>query len=177
MRRSERVGLTASVAVTAAGLLLIGACSTQVSGTAVVNEEDLAAYAAEVTASASLSRAAAADQATMAACDTFATTNDISVEAFNAYIEIANTSAPDNPEVARLADTAVTMLRGGAAELDAALTSAVEPAIADPMRTYLADTNNLADTLESRAPIDALNVAVDQFNASKDAADTACIER
>lgn len=51
MRRLERAGLAATIAATAVGLVTIGACSTQVSGTAAVNRTDLAAYTSEVTAS------------------------------------------------------------------------------------------------------------------------------
>ncbi|MBH0776039.1 hypothetical protein [Nocardia bovistercoris] len=174
MRRLERVGLTAATAATAIGVLFVGACSTQVEGTAEVNRTDLAAYQSDVTASsiaASSSRAAAAQAATESACDAFFAANESSVGTFNAYIEASNNNAPDtNPK----ADAAVTTLRAGAQSVDRALTTQVESDVAQKLRAYRDDTNALAGTLERRADTDTLNAAIDKFNNTKNAARDSC---
>ncbi|MEV6429299.1 hypothetical protein [Nocardia sp. NPDC051463] len=177
MRRPERAGLAATVAATAAGLVTIGACSTQISGTAAVDQTDLAAYTSEVTASsiaASSSRAAAAARTTEAACTALRSANASSVHDFNEYITVSNNRGLDDPEVNAKADVAVNTLRGNARTLDAQLTNEVAADVAGPLRAYRDDTNGLADTLAQRAPTDTLNAAIDRFNATKDAAIAVC---
>jgi hypothetical protein len=177
MRRLERAGLATAVAATAVGLVTIGACSSQVSGTAAVNESDLAIYTSEVTASsvaASSSRAAAAERTTAAACTAMRNANAGSVRAFNDYINLSNDRPADDPEVNAKADFAVTTMHDNAHTLDGALTRDVADDVAGPLRDYRDDTNGLADTLAKRAPTDSLNAAVDKFNSTKDKALDVC---
>ncbi|WP_054816222.1 hypothetical protein [Nocardia arizonensis] len=174
MRRLERVGLAAAAGAAVTGILLVGACSRQVSGMAEVNRTDLAAYNSDVTASsvaASSSRAAAAHAATESACDAFFAANESSVAGFNAYIEAGNKNAPD---ANAKADAAVTTLRAGAQTVDRAITSQVNTDIAQKLHAYRDDTNALAGTLERRADVDTLNAAIDKFNATKNTARDSC---
>ncbi|WP_040782555.1 hypothetical protein [Nocardia pneumoniae] len=170
MRRLERTGLVAATMATAAGVLLIGACTQQVSGTAEVDETDLAAYASEVTSS----RAAAVTRATDAACDAFLTANGSSARAFNDYIDASNTKGRNDPDTNGKADHAVATLRDNARSVGQKVTREVPSAVADPLRAYRDDTTALADTLGRRADTDTLNAAIDRFNATKNAALTAC---
>ncbi|MFI9508940.1 hypothetical protein [Nocardia sp. NPDC052566] len=177
MRRLERAGLVAAAAATATGILLIGACSRQVSGTAEVNQTDLAAYASEVTSSsvaASSSRAAAAEKVTGAACDAFYAANGSSVKSFNEYIEASNSKGTADPDTKAKAGTAVGTLRDNARQVDQKVTKEVLTSVASALRTYRDDTNALADTLDRGANTDTLNAAIDKFNATKDAAISAC---
>ncbi|MBF6210736.1 hypothetical protein IU433_09445 [Nocardia puris] len=174
MRRLERAGLTATVAATATGLIFLGACAEQVTGTPEVNQADLAAYASEVTSSsvaASSSRAAAAARAAESACETFGTANESSVDTFNAYIDAGNNNAPD---VEAKANAAVETLRANAQEVDEAITRDLPSDLSDKLTAYRDDTNALADTLEQRADVDTLNAAIDTFNDTKDALREAC---
>ncbi|WP_040869757.1 hypothetical protein [Nocardia exalbida] len=177
MRRLERAGLLAAAVATAAGVLLIGACAQQVSGTAEVNRTDLAAYASEVTSSsaaASSSRAAAVERATGSACDAFLAANGSSVRAFNDYIDASNAKGRGDPDTNSKADTAVSTLRNNARSVDQKVTREVPSVVADPLRAYRDDTNALADTLARRADTDTLNAVIDRFNATKNTALTAC---
>ncbi|TQM30606.1 hypothetical protein [Nocardia bhagyanarayanae] len=174
MRRLERAGLAAAAAATATGIMLIGACSTQVTGNPQVNQTELAAYASEVAASsaaASSSRAAAVERAAGAACDAFAAANESSVDSFNAYIDASNNNAPDADAKA---NDAVNTLRTNARNVDQKLTRDVPPDVASSLRSYRDDTNNLADLLERRVDVDTLNDAIDQFNETKNAAREVC---
>ncbi|WP_280492642.1 hypothetical protein [Nocardia asiatica] len=177
MRRLERAGLLAAALSTSAGVLIIGACAQQVSGTAEVNRTDLAAYASEVTSSsaaASSSRAAAVERATGSACDAFLAANGSSVRAFNDYIDASNTKGRSDPDTNAKAGTAVTTLRNNARSVDQNVSKDVPSAVANPLRAYRDDTNALADTLDRRADTDTLNAAIDRFNATKNTALTAC---
>jgi hypothetical protein len=177
LRRLERAGLVAAAAATAAGVLTIGACSKQVSGSAEVNETDLAAYTSEVTASsvaASSSRAAAAERATTNACDTFSTANSSSIDSFNAYIDASNNKGLTDPDTNSKATDAVNTLRNGARTIDSKVTAEVASDVAGTLHSYRDDTNALADTLDRRAPTDTLNAAIDKFNATKNTAVDAC---
>ncbi|MFC6014078.1 hypothetical protein [Nocardia lasii] len=174
MRVLERLGLGTAMAATATGLILIGACSNQVSGTAEVNQTELASYTSEVAASsaaASSSKAAKIEAANDGACDGLRLANKTSVTSFNAYISASNDQAPDADTKA---SEAVVTLRNSAKDLDRKLTGDVIPALADPLRDYVTKTNTLADTLERRAATDELNGVIDTFNASKDVAIEAC---
>ncbi|MET8777664.1 hypothetical protein ABZV58_21890 [Nocardia sp. NPDC004654] len=174
MRRLERASLAAAAAATASGIILIGACSTQVTGNPQVNQTELAAYTSEVAASsaaASSSRAAAAERAAGAACDAFAAANESSVDSFNAYIDASNNNAPD---AEAKANDAVNTLRTNARNVDQKLTRDVPPDVASSLRSYRDDTNNLADLLERRVDVDTLNDAIDQFNGTKNAAREVC---
>ncbi|MET8648550.1 hypothetical protein [Nocardia aurea] len=174
MRQLERAGLAAAAAATVIGIFFLGACSTLVTGTAEVNQTDLAAYRSDMTASsisASSSRAAAAQTATEAACDTFFSANESSVSSFNAYIDASNSSAPDTDAKAT---SAVTALRGNAQNVDRSVTREVLPDVAEKLRAYRDDTNALAGTLEQRVDITTLNVAIDKFNATKNVARDTC---
>ncbi|MEV0298777.1 hypothetical protein [Nocardia sp. NPDC050710] len=174
MRRLERAGMAAAAAATATGIIFVGACSKQVTGTAEVNQTELAAYNSEVTASsvaASVSRAAAAAAATEAACDAFFDANESSVSSFNAYIDASNNNAPDREAKA---NDAVTTLRNNAQDVDRKVTREVEADVAEKLRAYRDDTNELAVTLERRADIDTLNAAIDKFNNTKNAARDTC---
>jgi len=174
MRRLERMGLVATVVATVSGLVLVGACSNQVSGRADADPSEVAAYVSEVAASsvaASSSRAATIERAAGTACDTFAESNETAVDSFNVYIEASNNNAPDQEAKA---NDAVTQLRAGASAVEAKITRDVPAAVADPLRAYRDDTNALADTLEQRADVDTLNAAIDTFNATKDGARDAC---
>lgn len=176
MRRLERVGLAAAAAATATGIILIGACSKQVSGTAEVNQTDLAAYVADVTSSsvaASSSKAAAVKKSAKAACDTFRTENKNSIDIFNAYIDASDANAPDQEAKA---DAAVTSLRNTASQVGLKVTGDVPSSLATSLRKYRDDANALADTLARRAEIDPLNAAIDTFNATKDSTFDACDE-
>jgi hypothetical protein len=170
MRELERAGLVAAMAATSVGLITIGACSKQVSGTAEVNQTDLAAYTSEVSAL----RAAAADRAIGSACTALRTANTSSVHSFNDYIKASNDRGLDDPEVNAKADVAVTTLHDNADNVEVKLTNEVPSNIATPLRNYRDDTNALADTLAQRAPTDTLNAGIDKFNATKDAALQAC---
>lgn len=177
MRRLERTGLVAAAAATAVGVLTVGACSKQISGSAQVNQTELAAYASEVTASsvaASSSRAAAVERAAGTACDTFTSANSSSIRTFNDYIDASNNKGVNDPETNAKANDAVTTLRNSARTIDSKVTSDVPLAVAGPLRSYRDDTNALADTLERRAPTDTLNAAIDKFNATKNVAEDAC---
>ncbi|MEV6322552.1 hypothetical protein AB0M45_15360 [Nocardia sp. NPDC051787] len=177
MRRLERTGLVAAAMTTAAGVLIIGACAQQVSGTAEVNETDLAAYASEVTSSAaaaSSSRAAAVERATDSACDAFLAANGSSVRAFNDYIDASNSKGRNDPDTNGKADHAVATLRDNARSVGQKVTRDVPSTVADPLRAYRDDTTALADTLDRRADTDTLNAAIDRFNATKNTALTAC---
>ncbi|WP_431956780.1 hypothetical protein [Nocardia lijiangensis] len=174
MRRLERAGLTAAAAATATGIIFIGACSTQISGNAQVNQSELAAYTSEVAASsaaASSSRAAAAERAAGAACDAFAAANESSVSSFNAYIDASNINAPDADAKAT---AAVSTLRANARTVDQKVTRDLPPDLASTLRTYRDDTNALADLLERRVDVDTLNDAIDKFNATKNTVREAC---
>ncbi|MFC9893729.1 hypothetical protein ACFVMC_08555 [Nocardia sp. NPDC127579] len=179
MRRLERAGLIAAAAATATGIIFLGACSKQVSGTAEANQTELAAYTSSVTASsisssiaASSSRAAAVESSIESACETFAEVTSKSITAFNAYIDADESGAPD-------ADTkateAVNTLRGGATELTGKLVSELPSRIADPLRVYRDDANTVADNVDRRVGVDTLNASVDKFNASKNTARDACL--
>ncbi|MGN2635988.1 hypothetical protein ACWEKT_09725 [Nocardia takedensis] len=164
---------TAATAVVT-GLLFVGACSNQVTGTAEVNQTDLAAYQSDMTASsiaASTSRAAATRSATVAACASFATANEASVSVFNAYIAANNTSAPDTDAKA---GAAVGTLRDSARAVDRAVNGEVQPDIAQKLHAYRDDTNALADTLERRPDIETLNASIDRFNNTKNLARDGC---
>lgn len=177
MHGLERAGLAAAGAATAAGVLIIGACSQQISGTAEVNRTDLAAYTSEVTASsiaASAARAAAIERATGSACDAFLSANGRSVQAFNDYIGLTNDRGRNDPEANGKADIAVTTLHDGAKSVDQKVTKEVPAHIADVLHAYRDDTNALADALARRADTDALNAGIDKFNATKDTALAAC---
>ncbi|MGK8522197.1 hypothetical protein ACRS6B_11865 [Nocardia asteroides] len=177
MRRFERAGLLAAAVATTAGVLVIGACAQQVSGTAQVDRTALAAYASEVTSSsaaASSSRAAAAERAAGSACDAFLSANGSSVRAFNDYINASNAKGRDDPDTDGKADTAVATLRSNARSVDQSVTREVPSAVANPLRAYRDDTNALANTLDRRADTDTLNAAIDRFNATKNTALTAC---
>ncbi|MBF6166718.1 hypothetical protein IU486_18455 [Streptomyces gardneri] len=177
MRRLERAGLLAAAMATTAGVLVIGACAQQLSGSAQVNRTDLAAYASEVTSSsaaASSSRAAAVERATRTACDAFLSANGSSVRAFNDYIDASNARGRNDPDTNGKADTAVTTLRNNARSVDQNVTKEVPSAVATPLRAYRDDTNALADTLDRRADTDTLNAVIDRFNATKNTALAAC---
>ncbi|MFI7002749.1 hypothetical protein [Nocardia sp. NPDC050175] len=177
MRRLERAGLTAAAMATAAGVLIIGACSQQVSGTAQVNQSDLAAYTSEVTASsiaASAARAAAVERATGAACDAFLAANGNSIRDFNDYIAVSNDKGANDPAATGKADIAVGTLHTGAGAVDQQVSTDVPSNIADVLRAYRDDSNALADTLARRADTDTLNTTIDKFNATKDTALAAC---
>ncbi|GAA5088940.1 hypothetical protein [Nocardia iowensis] len=177
MRRLERTGLTVAALTTVAGVLIIGACSQQVSGTAEVNRTDLAAHTSEVTASAiaaSAARAAAIERATGSACDAFYEANGNSVRVFNDYIAVSNVKGVNDPEANSKADVAVTTLRDGASAVDQQVTQEVPSNIADVLHTYRDDSRVLADTLARRADTDTLNATIDRFNATKDTALSAC---
>ncbi|MEU8896458.1 hypothetical protein [Nocardia sp. NPDC048505] len=179
MRRLERAGLAATAAATAIGIIFLGACSQQISGSAQANQTELASYTSEVTASsisssiaASSSKAAAVASAIEAACDTFAAVTAKSIASFNAYIDAGESNAAD---VDAKATDAVNTLRSGATELTAKLAPELPPRIADPLRTYRDDSNTVADNVERRVNVDALNASVDKFNASKNTARDACL--
>ncbi|MFB8281746.1 hypothetical protein [Nocardia colli] len=177
MRRLERAGLIAAAAATAIGVLIIGACSQQVSGTAQVNRSDLAAYTSEVTASsiaASAARTAAIERATDSACDAFVAANGNSIRDFNAYIALSNDKGPNDPEANGKADVAVGTLHDGAGAVDRKVTADVPSNIADVLHAYRDDSNALADTVARRADTDTLNGTIDKFNATKNTALAAC---
>ncbi|WP_227996694.1 hypothetical protein [Nocardia australiensis] len=169
MRRLERTGVAMAMAA-AVGVITIGACSKQVSGTAEVNQTDLAAYSTEISAS----RAAAAQRAVGGACTALRTANTSSVRAFNDYINASNDRGRNDPDANAKADVAVTTLHDNAHNVEVTVTNEVSTDIATPLRAYRDDTNGLADTLAQRAPTDTLNTAIDKFNATKDVALAAC---
>ncbi|ONM50580.1 hypothetical protein [Nocardia donostiensis] len=173
MRRFERARLAVSVSAIAVGALLV-ACTNTVTGTAEVNQEELALYTSEVRASsvaASSSRAAAADRAAEAACSTFRTSNSELITTFNAYIAAANDNAPD---VSTKADQAAGALRNSAQHIDRKLTAEVPSAVSVPLRAYRDDSKTLADMVERDAPVDTMNPQIDKFNATRETAIGAC---
>ncbi|NEW40839.1 hypothetical protein GV794_08500 [Nocardia cyriacigeorgica] len=167
MRRFERTSLAAASVAITGGIVLVSACSNSVSGTAQVNQSDLATY----TSMAAASSSAAAATAATAACDTFSTANGDSVRKFNAYIDASNNDAPDT---AAKASDAETSLRDGANDVDRKLAKNLPPGVAQALRDYRDDSKKLADLLEQDAPTDIMNDHIDVFNATKDAAVDAC---
>ncbi|MFB7876169.1 MULTISPECIES: PH domain-containing protein [unclassified Nocardia] len=174
MRVLERVGLGTALAATATGVILIGACSTQVPGNPEANLTELAQYTSEVAASsaaAASSKAAQIQAANDTACDGLRAANKSSVASFNAYIDASNNRAPDTDTKA---GEAVTTLRNNAKDLSRKLTPDVIVDLSGPLGIYRDQTNTLADTLDRRAPTDELNGVIDTFNASKDDAIEVC---
>ncbi|HLS76418.1 MAG TPA: hypothetical protein VK083_06475 [Nocardia sp.] len=157
------------------GLVLVGACSNQIAGTADADPSEVAAYVSEVAASsaaASSSRAAAVERAAATACDTFSDNNETAIDTFNIYIDASNDNAPDQEPKA---NAAVTQLRATASAVESKITRDVPASVADPLRAYRDDTMSLADALERRVDTDTLNAAIDKFNATKDTAVAACL--
>ncbi|RJO75852.1 hypothetical protein D5S18_13855 [Nocardia panacis] len=174
MRGLERAGLLAAAAATAAGIMIIGACSKQVPGNAQVNRADLASYAADVTSSsvaASSSKAASIERAAVTACNAFRDAHEATVNVFNDYIDASNTNAPDQNSKA---DAAVAALRDTAGKVGKQLTKDVPPDVSGALQTYRDDISALADTLAHRADTDTLNGAIDKFNGTKDRTLAAC---
>ncbi|MFD3506059.1 hypothetical protein [Nocardia sp. NPDC058666] len=174
MRVLERLGLGTAMTATVTGVILIGACSKQVRGTAEVNQNDLSSYTVEMassSAAATSSRLAKIEAANDGACDGLRTANKTSVTSFNAYIAASNDQAPDTDTKA---GDAVVTLRNSAKDLDRRITGDVIADLSGPLRDYIAKTNTLADTLERRAATDELNGVIDTFNVSKDHAIDAC---
>lgn len=176
MRGLERAGLAAAAVATTAGIVTIGACSKTVSGTAEVNQGELSAYASEVTSSsaaASSSKAAAIERVTASACDAYSGAHRNSVQLFNVYIEALNQNRT-GPDTETKAGAAVSALRDGARQIDGKLARDVLASVADPLRSYRDDSNNLADAVERQVAVDELNAIVDRFNKAKGDADAAC---
>ncbi|MBF6161375.1 hypothetical protein IU491_20840 [Nocardia cyriacigeorgica] len=169
MRRYERVSLAAASAALAGGLVLVSACSNSVSGTAQVNQADLATY----TSMAAASSSAAAKSAATTACDAFSDANGNAVRKFNAYIDAGNNDAPDTAAKAADAESA---LRDGANDVDRKLVKTVPAGVAQALRDWRDDSKKLADMLKTNAPTDQMNDHIDTFNLTKDAAVDACEE-